>query len=271
VIYPGLLRAQKAVYLGLIALFVAPLGGCGYVTAMTSTDAVTPYDTSTSADFAIIADAGRHTFGPACRIVQNNSLYREVIVDAGALLLQAKCSRVSGIFGELTEQLGRANLAFDAEAGRRYHIEYREDFGFPHVAVTVAGESSPVVHRSLIDTRLPAGVGAAQVTLVSRTGPGVIPCKFGRPWADSRASSVRRSAGSFEAEPYSHQIVAECSTYAYVSGDVKERYEAPIDFVPESGRLYTVHMDEEDPSFVFVTDVSADVRTVAYVRATKTL
>jgi hypothetical protein len=30
-------------------------------------------------------------------------------------------------------------------------------------------------------------------------------------------------------------------------------------------------MDEEDPSFVFVTDVSADVRTVAYVRATKTL
>jgi hypothetical protein len=70
-------------------------------------------------------------------------------------------------------------------------------------------------------------------------------------------------------EPYSHQIVAECSTYAYVTGYIKERYEAPVDFVPEAGRLYTVHMDEDHPDFVFVTDVSSEARTIAYVRATR--
>ena len=128
-----------------------------------------------------------------------------------------------------------------------------------------------IAPHHLIDIRNPDESYFPHVTLVSRSGPGVIPCKLGRPWAENSASSVRRPAGSFANEPYSHQIVAECSTYAYVTGDVKERYEAPIDFVPESGRLYTVHMDEEDPNFVFVTDVSADVRTVAYVRATKTL
>jgi len=71
-------------------------------------------------------------------------------------------------------------------------------------------------------------------------------------------------------EPYSHQIVAECSTHAYVTGYVKERYEAPVDFSPVPGRLYTVHMDEDDPHFVFVTDVSSEARTIAYVRATRT-
>ena len=269
--YRGQLRVHKAAYLGLIALFVAPLGGCGYVTAMTSGDATPQYDASTGADYAVIMDSDRRTFDPACRIVKDSALYREVTVDAGALVLQVECSRISGVFGERVERLGRANLAFYAEAGRRYEVEFSEEFGFPHVAVTVAGDASPVIHRSLVDTRLPAASGTPHVTLVSRSGPGVIPCKFGRPWTENRASAVRRPAGSFADEPYSHQIVAECSTYAYVTGDVEQRYEAPIEFVPESGRLYTVHMDEEDPNFVFVTDVSADVRTVAYVRATKTL
>ena len=81
---------------------------------------------------------------------------------------------------------------------------------------------------------------------------------------------MRRPAGSFVNEPYSHQIVAQCSTYAYVTGDVKERYEAPIDFVPVSGRLYTVHMDEQNREFLFVTDVSSDVRTIAHLKATRT-
>ena len=268
---PGPFHARKAAYLGLLALFVVPLGGCGYVTSMTSGDAKPQYDASTGTNHAIITNAGRQTFDPACRVIQDTQLYREVIVDSGAILLQVECSRVAGVFGERIEPLGRANLAFHAEAGRRYQIAFSEDFGFPHVAVTVAGTRTPVIHRSLVDARLPAIEGAPHVTLVSRSGPGVIPCKLGRPWAENSASSVRRPAGSFATEPYSHQIVAECSTYAYVTGDVRERYEAPIDFVPESGRLYTVHMDEEDPSFVFVTDVSADVRTVAYVRATKTL
>jgi hypothetical protein len=271
VFYRGQLHVHKAVYLGLIALFVAPLGGCGYVTAMTFGDATPQYDASTGADFAIIADSDRRRLDPACRIVQDNNLYREVTVDAGAILLQVECSRISGVFGERVERLGRANLDFYAEPGRRYQVEFRDEFGFPHVAVTVAGAESPVIQRSLVDTRLPAAGGAPHVTLVSRSGPGIIPCTFGRPWTENRASSVRRPAVSFADEPYSHQIVAECSTYAWVTGDVEERYEAPIAFVPESGRLYTVHMDEEDPNFVFVTDVSADVRTVAYVRATKTL
>jgi hypothetical protein len=71
-------------------------------------------------------------------------------------------------------------------------------------------------------------------------------------------------------QPYSHQITAECSTYAYLTGDVKERYEAPVNFVPVAGRLYTVHMDERDPEFLFVTDVSSDIQTIDYVRTVKT-
>jgi hypothetical protein len=263
-------RSWTAAYRSLVALFVLPLGGCGYVTAMTAGDGTSPYDASTGEHFAVIASEGS-PFDPACGIVQDDERYREVRVDAGIVLLSVECSRVSGVFGERTEQLGRADIAFQAEAGHRYRVGFRDDFGFPHVAVTSAEQPSTVVHRSLLDSRRGAAPGAAHVTLVSRSGPGVIPCKFGRPWADRRVSSVRRASGSFDHEPYSHQIVAECSTYAYVTGDVKERYEAPIDFVPESGRLYTVHMDEANPDFVFVTDVSADVRTVAFFKAVRTL
>ena len=39
--------------------------------------------------------------------------------------------------------------------------------------------------------------------------------------------------------------------------------------MPVPGRLYTVHMDEDDPNFVFVTDVSSEAQTIAYVRATR--
>jgi hypothetical protein len=34
--------------------------------------------------------------------------------------------------------------------------------------------------------------------------------------------------------------------------------------------LYTVHMDKENRNFVFVTDVSSDVQTIAHVKATRT-
>jgi hypothetical protein len=237
---------------------------------MTAGDAAPRYDASTGTEAAVVAEVAREPFEPTCAIVRDADLYRGIIIDAGAVELQVECSRVTGVFGERKENLGRANLAFQAESGERYRIEFSDEFGFPHVAVSVADEASPVVHRSLLDSRF-SGTAGAHVTLVSRAGPGIIPCKFGRPWADRSASSVRRPSGSFAQEPYSHQIVAECSTYAYVTGDVKERYEAPIDFVPESGRLYTVHMDEENPNYVFVTDVSGDVRTVAHVRAVKTL
>ena len=249
---------------------MSTLSACGYVTAMTAADVTPAYDASNGVEQAIVSNVGG-PFDPACSVAHDGERYRDVIVDAGAVVLSVECSRISGIFGERVERLGSANLAFEAEAGRRYQIEFSEDFGFPHVAVTAAGEASPVIHRSLVDSRLPARPGAPHVTLVSRSGPGLIPCRFGRPWSRDTASSLRRTAASFEDEPYSHQIVAECSTYAYVTGDVKARYEAPIEFVPESGRLYTVHMDEENPDFVFVTDVSSDVRTVAYVRATRTL
>ena len=267
----SLFRSWTAAYRGVLALITLPLGGCGYVTAMTVDDASLRYDQSKGAITAVIADAGRQPFDPACTVVQDRGLYREVVVDAGAIELQVECSRVTGIFGEQIEHLGRANLAFHVEAGRRYRIEFSEDFGFSHVVVTEAEKGSPVIQRSLLEAQFTASAEAAHVTLVSRSGPGVIPCKFGRPWADRRVTSVRRLVESFMDEPYSHQIVAECSTYAYVTGGVKERYEAPIDFVPESGRLYTVHMDEANPDFVFVTDVSADVRTVAHVRAARTL
>ena len=202
--------------------------------------------------------------------MQDEGHYREVIVDAGPVELQVDCSRVTGIFGEQAEQLGRANLAFRAEAGQTYRVVVSEDLGFAHVAVTLAGPDGPVIHRSLLGSRASANAAAAHATLVARSGSGVISCRFGRPWTDRTVSSVRRPAGSFVNEPYSHRIVAECSTYAYVTGDVKERYEAPIDFEPVSGRLYTVHMDEQNRDFLFVTDVSSDVRTIAHVRATRT-
>jgi len=256
-------------HFALIALSIMPLGGCGYVTATAGGDVTLRYDASTGADKAIIAGPGRQPFDPACRIVRDNGLYREVVVDAGEVVLQVECSRFTGVFGEQTEHLGSANLAFHAEAGRHYRIEFSDDFGFAHVAVSVNEEDSPVIQRSLLGSRFDAHAGAAHVTLVSRSGSGVIPCKFGRPWTDGAADSVRRPAGSFVHVPYSHQIVAECATYAYFTGYVKERYEALVDFKPVSGRLYTVHMDEKNPDFVFVTDVSSEVRTITHVKAVK--
>ena len=260
-------RSWVDIYVGLIAFSILPLSGCGYTKVMMTDDKMPRYDASTGTDTAIVADAGTRPFDPACRIVQNKALYREILVDAGTVLLQVECSRVAGIFGERTEQLGRANLAFHAEAGRHYRLEVSEDFGFSHVAVVAAEDASTVIHRSLLSSRFTANAGTAHVTLVSRSGDGVIPCKFGLRWADRSASSVRRPAGSFVQVPYSHQLIAECATHAYVTGFVKERYEALVDFVPESGRLYTVHMDKKHPDFVFVTDVSSDVRTIAHVKA----
>lgn len=263
-------RSRSTVYRGLISLFIFPLGGCGYISAMTAPDTTPRYDASTGTDTAIIKYAGAQKFGPSCKISQDDGLYREVVVDAGAVVMQVKCSRITGVFGERTEQLGRAKLAFHAEAGRHYRLAVREDFGFAHVAVTAAADDSAVIHRSLLGSRSAHNATAEHVTLVSRSGAGVIPCKFGRTWTDRRASSVRRPAGSFAHVPHSHQLVAECSTYAYLTGDVEERYEAPVDFEPVSGRLYTVHMDENNPHFVFVTDVSSEVQTITHVRAIRT-
>jgi hypothetical protein len=263
-------RSWAAIYRSLIALSVLPLGGCGYVAAFTAADTTPRYDASSGADTAIIENAGGQPFGPSCKISHDDRLYDEVVIDAGAVVMQVTCSQVTGVFGERTGQMERANLAFHAEAGQHYQIAVSEDFGFPHVAVTAAKDGSAVIHRSLLGSRSAHVAGAAHVTLVSRSGAGVIPCKFGRPWTDRRASSVRRPAGSFARVPYSHQLVAECSTYAYVTGEVEERYEAPVDFVPLSGRLYTVHMDENNPHFVFVTDVSSEVQTIAHVRAVRT-
>ena len=184
--------------------------------------------------------------------------------------MQVTCSRITGVFGERTEHLGRANLAFEATAGQHYRISLSEDFGFRHIAVTTAEDGAAVIHRGLLESRSAANASLAHVTLVSRSGAGVIPCKFGRPWTDRKRSSIRRPAATFVHVPYSHQIVAECSTYAYVTGDVEQRYEAPVDFVPVSGRMYTVHMDENNPHFVFVTDVSSEAETIAHVRAIRT-
>ena len=266
----GASRSWIVIYLSLIALSILPLSGCGYVAAMTAADATPRYDASTGPDPVLIKNAGGQPFGPSCRITHDDSLYDEVVVDAGTVVMQVKCSRITGVFGERTEQLGRANLTFHAETGRHYQVAVSEDFGFPHVAVTAVEDGSTVIHRSLLGSRSAHTARSAYVTLVSRSGAGVIPCKFGRPWTDRRASSVRRPAGSFVHVPYSHQLVAECSTYAYFTGDVEARYEAPVDFVPLSGRLYTVHMDENNPQFVFVTDVSSDVQTIAHVKAIRT-
>lgn len=263
-------RYWTAVYPGFVAWLMLPLGGCGYVTAMTADDAPLRHDTSTVPDAAVVVEVARGVFDPICRIERNEDLHRAIIVEAGTVQLQVECSRVTGVFGEQTEFLGRADIVLQAEPGRRYRIAFSEEFGFPHVAVSLALDGAPVIHRSMLASRFVAAPGVAHVTLVARSGPGIIPCKLGRPWADRRVDAVRRSAGSFASEPYSHQIIAECSTYAYITGDVKERYEAPVDFEPVPGRLYTVHMTEEDPNLVFVTDVSSDVQTIAYVRATRT-
>lgn len=265
-----LIRFRKGTFLGLTALFSLPLGGCGYVTAVTSDDVGHRYSASAATDVAVVANVRSHTLDPECFIKDGEAVYREAVVDAGPVMLHVECSQIAGVFDSNTELLGRTTIAFLAEAGQRYHIRLSEEFGFPHVAVTVAQNESIVIHRSLLGSRFVANAGPANVTLVARSGTGIIPCKFGRPWADRKVNSVRRPAESFVHEPYSHQIVAECATYAYVTGYVKERYEAPVDFVPESGRLYTVHMDEEIPDVVFVTDVSSEVRTVALVRATRT-
>ena len=264
------IRFRKRTFFVLTALFSLSLGGCGYLPATASDDASQSYDTSTGTNTAVVANLRRYTLDSECLIAQGGDIFSEVVVDAGPVMLQVECSRGAGVFGDDDEQLGRATVAFHAEAGERYHIKVSEDFGFPHVAVTRAEDESIVIHRSLLGSQLAASAGPANVTLVARSGSGIIPCKFGQPWADRKVSSVRRPAESFVNEPYSHQIVAECATYAYITGYVKERYEAHVDFVPESGRLYTVHMDEEIPDVVFVTDVSSEVRTVAFVRATRT-
>ena len=256
--------------IAVVVLSILPLGGCGYATAIKGDNVLSRHDLSTGASTAVIDSAGKHSFGSACSIVQNEDHYREVVIDAGPVALQVDCSRVTGVFGEQTEQLGRANIAFRADAGHRYRIEVSKDFGFAHVAVKQAQPDGQVIHRSLLGSSASANAAAAHATLIARSGSGVISCRFGRPWTDSTVSAVRRPAGSFVNEPYSHQIVAQCSTYAYVTGDVKERYEAPIDFVPVSGRLYTVHMDEQNREFLFVTDVSSDVRTIAHLKATRT-
>ena len=263
-------RSWIVIYLGLIALSLLPLGGCGYVAAITAADKTPRYDASSGANTAIIENVGGQPFGPSCKISRDDSLYNEVVVDAGAVVMQVECTRITGVFGERTEHLGRANLDFHAEPGRHYQVAVSEDFGFPHVSVTAGDDRSAVIHRSLLDSRSAHTSRSAHVTLVTRSGAGVMSCKFGRPWTDRRATSVRRPAGAFVHVPYSHQLVAECSTYAYLTGDVEERYEAPVDFVPVSGRLYTVHMDENNPHFVFVTDVSSEVQTIAHVRAIRT-
>ena len=264
-IFPS--RSRGAFYVGLIAFCILPLSGCGYSKAMMAGDNVPRYDASTGTDTAIIADAGRQPFNPACRILRNEESYREVVVDSGPVILQVECSRVTGIFGERTEQLGRASLAFHAESGRHYRLKVSKDFGFPHIAVVAADDASAVIHRGLLSSQFAANAEDAYVTLISRSGDGVIPCEFSLRWADRWASSVRQRADSFVRVPYSHQIIAKCVTHAYVTGYVKERYEALVDFVPESGRLYTVHMDEDRPDVLLVTDVSSDIRTIAHVKA----
>src|SRR5210317_2425346 len=160
--------------IAIIALSIMPLGGCGYVTAIKAGDMKPRYDASNGDNTAVIAADGRQPFDPACRIVKKSGLYREVVVDAGAVALRVECTRVTGVFGEQTEHLGRANLAFDAEAGRHYRVELSDDFGFSHIAVTVAEDGSRVVHRSLLGSRFAAESGATFVTLVSRSGTGVI-------------------------------------------------------------------------------------------------
>ena len=253
-----------------LLLSCSMLAGCGFATMMKAHDVAPRYDASTGSSTALIAGTKSRPFQPTCIIVQGNGSYRELVVDAGSVSLQVNCHRIAGVFGEQTESLGRANIVFEAGEGRTYHIVARDDLGFPHVDVIDVQESDEVVQRSLLDSRSPAVGSRAIATLVSRTGSGVISCEFTKPWDERRVTSIVRRPESFVSQPYSHQIMAECSTYAYVTGDIKERYVAPVDFVPVAGRLYTIHMDERDREFLFVTDVSSDLKTIAHVRTVKT-
>ena len=237
---------------------------------MTANDVAPRYDASTGSSTALITGAEKRPFEPTCILLQDEGNFRELVVDAGPVILQVNCHRTTGVFGENTELLGRANIVFEADAGHSYRIVAREDFGFPHVDVIDTEKNEQVIQRSLLHSRYSTVRSTAIVTLVSRSGSGVISCKFTKPWDDRQANSIVRRPESFASQPYSHQITAECSTYSYLTGDVKERYEAPVDFVPEAGRLYTVHMDERDREFLYVTDVSSDIQTIDYVRAVKT-
>ena len=131
--------------IALTALSILPLTGCGYLTSMTAGHVVPRYDASTRAEKVVVTTAGTQPFDPACRIVQDENRYREVVVDAGAVMLQVECSRFTGLFGERVEQLGRASLAFHGDGGRQYRIEFSEDFGFSHVAVTLLGDGNPLL------------------------------------------------------------------------------------------------------------------------------
>ena len=253
-----------------LLLSCATLAGCGFATIMKAHDVAPRYDASTGTSTARFAGAKSRPLQPTCVILQDNGSYRELVVDAGSVSLQVNCHRITGIFGEQTELLGRANIVFDADEDHTYRIVARDDLGFPHVDVIDVQEGDEVVQRSLLDPRNSTVRSTAIATLVSRSGSGVITCKFTKPWDDRRVTSIVRRPESFVSQPYSHQITAECSTYAYLTGDVKERYEAPVDFVPVAGRLYTVHMDESDREFLYVTDVSSDAQTIAYVRTVKT-
>jgi hypothetical protein len=86
--------------IALIALSFMPLGGCGYVTAMKAGDTKPRYDASRGANTAVIIATGRQPFDPACRIVKESGVYREVVVDAGAVALRVECARVTGVFGD---------------------------------------------------------------------------------------------------------------------------------------------------------------------------
>jgi hypothetical protein len=246
------------------------LGGCGFASMMKTHDVASRYDASTGTSTALVGGGEGEPFHPTCSILRDAGSYRELVIDAGSAFLQVDCHRGSGVFGQKKELLGRANIAFEAHAGHTYRIVAREDFGFPHVDVVDVEKNEQVIQRSLLDSRYSTVRSTAIVTLVSRSGSGVISCKFTKPWDDRRVTSIVRRPESFVSQPYSHQITAECSTYAYLTGDVKERYEAPVNFVPVAGRLYTVHMDERDPEFLFVTDVSSDIQTIDYVRTVKT-
>ena len=69
-------RSWVDISVGLSAFSILPLSGCGYTKVMMTDDKMPRYDASTGTDTAIVADAGTRPFDPACRIVQNNALYR---------------------------------------------------------------------------------------------------------------------------------------------------------------------------------------------------
>ena len=63
------LPSWKAARAGLFAMFVMPLSGCGYVTAMTAGDEGRGYDASTGVDRAVVSSVSRLSTLPAvsCR------------------------------------------------------------------------------------------------------------------------------------------------------------------------------------------------------------